>query len=93
MSILLIFEFNFWQQEKRRLEQIQRKKSDERAAEFTRLQSLYKLEGDRSRILNLGWEELVQALQKRELSAQAVLEAYIAKVNFIKCITFQISIQ
>jgi hypothetical protein len=67
-------------QEKRRYEQILKQKQDERGAELTRLQNLYKLEGDNKRILNLGWEELVQALQKRELSATAVLEAYMSKV-------------
>jgi len=79
----LVFNFLdsvFGFQDKRKLEQILKKKQDDRAAELTRLQSAYKLEGDNKRILNLGWEELVQALQKRELSATAVLEAYMSKV-------------
>ncbi|CAL8089582.1 unnamed protein product [Orchesella dallaii] len=67
--------------ERTRLDRIMRKKQDERSSEFSRMQSKFRLEGDNKLILNLGWEELVQALQKRELTASSVLEAYKAKVK------------
>ncbi len=70
-------------QERNRLDRVLRKKQEERTAEFSRMQSKFRLEGDNKLILNLGWEELVQALQKRELTATSVLEAYTAKVSVL----------
>lgn len=70
-------------QERNRLDRVLRKKQEERTAEFSRMQSKFRLEGDNKLILNLGWEELVQALQKRELTATSVLEAYTAKVRML----------
>jgi len=66
-------------QEKRRLDRILKKKQEERAADFARLQTDHKLEGENQRIGNLTWEELVSELQSRQLTATAALSAYIAK--------------
>ncbi|CAG7721066.1 unnamed protein product [Allacma fusca] len=73
------------------LRQLRRKRQEERLKQFEDLSRRYPLNPERLSIVAIPFEELVEKLQKRELKASNVLEAYIAKALVVNqdynCIT------
>ena len=69
----------YFKQERRHLTKLRRRKKIERGEQFENLRRRNKFGPQEEEIISISFERLVEKLQKRELKATQVLEAYLAK--------------
>ncbi|CAG7817001.1 unnamed protein product [Allacma fusca] len=77
--------------ERRQLSQLRAKKHRERKEQFQKLETRFPFNSNRAAIVNLSFDDLVERLQRRNLTSTEVLEAFISKAlsvtNEFNCIT------